>query len=194
MSYSTNLLLEKTSKSPDWKKFIYENPLSECTFREYNLTADWRRRHDMMTPLFVETVNSLNNDSSLYDFNTNSMTQQNQYGNNYLRATQAQSLQFQPTQEVTSKSMSRPFNWLTQSSLESFQPSLYGASFTESQSALLFSVNRKVDNQTKFTNQNDSEQDILRLRRKFVRDQSNEQQSRFFARKQVNLVNNMNKD
>ncbi len=188
MSYSTNLLLEKTSKSPDWKKFIYENPLSECTFREYNLTADWRRRHDMMTPLFVETVNSFNNDS-LYDFNSNSNMnqQQQQYGNNYLRATQVQSLQFQPTQEINSKSLIKPFNWLTQSSLDSFQPSLYGASFTESQSALLFSINRKVDSQNIVSNPRDSDQDILRLRRKFVRDQSNEQQSRFFARKQVKI-------
>ena len=60
LSYSTNLLLEKTSKSPDYNRLIYEQPLSQCTFREYNLTADWRRRHEMMTPLFVETVNSMN--------------------------------------------------------------------------------------------------------------------------------------
>lgn len=63
LSYATNLLLEKTSKSPDYNRLVYENPLSECTFREYNLSADWKRRHEMMTPLFVDTINSLNSAS-----------------------------------------------------------------------------------------------------------------------------------
>jgi DNA-dependent protein kinase catalytic subunit len=58
LSYATNLLLERTSKSPDYNRLVYENPLSECVFREYNLTADWRRRHEMMTPLFVDTLAS----------------------------------------------------------------------------------------------------------------------------------------
>lgn len=63
LSYATNLLLERTSKSPDYNRLIYESPLSECTFRDYNLTADWKRRHEMMTPLFVETISSLANSS-----------------------------------------------------------------------------------------------------------------------------------
>lgn len=33
LSYSTNLLLEMTSKSPDYQRQIFEHPLSECTFR-----------------------------------------------------------------------------------------------------------------------------------------------------------------
>lgn len=59
LSYATNLLLEKTSKSPDYNRLVYESPLSECTFREYNVSADWKRRHEIMTPLFVETINSI---------------------------------------------------------------------------------------------------------------------------------------
>lgn len=66
LSYSTNLLLEKTSKSPDFNRLIYENPLSECKFIEYNLTADWKRRHEMMTPLFVDTLNSMGNSMENY--------------------------------------------------------------------------------------------------------------------------------
>lgn len=65
LSYATNLLLERTSKSPDYNRLIYESPLSECTFRDYNLTADWKRRHEMMTPLFVDTLSSQNPSSSL---------------------------------------------------------------------------------------------------------------------------------
>ena len=32
LSYATNLLLEMTSKSPDYQKEIFEFPLSECKF------------------------------------------------------------------------------------------------------------------------------------------------------------------
>ena len=32
LSYATNLLLEMTSKSPDYQKEIFEYPLSECKF------------------------------------------------------------------------------------------------------------------------------------------------------------------
>ena len=85
LSYSTNLLLEKTSKSPDYNRLIYENPLSECVFREYNLSADWRRRNEIMTPLFAETV-------------TNSFIESVDFKPN-LRATQ-QTLQFEPTLKV----------------------------------------------------------------------------------------------
>ncbi len=33
LSYATSLLLEMTSKSPDYKREIFENPLSECRFQ-----------------------------------------------------------------------------------------------------------------------------------------------------------------
>ena len=33
LSYATNLLLEMTSKSPDYNKVIFEKPLSECKFQ-----------------------------------------------------------------------------------------------------------------------------------------------------------------
>ena len=98
LSYSTNLLLEKTSKSPDYNRLIYENPLSECTFREYNLTADWRRRHEMMTPLFVDTISSLSGDLSSEFFPSMAAASFNANNAN-LRATQQQSLQFQATQD-----------------------------------------------------------------------------------------------
>ena len=70
-------MLEKTSKSPDYNRLIYEHPLSECTFKEYNLTADWKRRHEMMTPLFVDTLSSMNN--SLME--TSTLGANNKYNN-----------------------------------------------------------------------------------------------------------------
>ena len=32
LSYATNLLLEMTSKSPDFNREVFEHPLSECKF------------------------------------------------------------------------------------------------------------------------------------------------------------------
>ncbi len=141
------------------------------------MTADWRRRHDMMTPLFVETINSAYSDQPL-DFYSAQTAGRNKSMevNNFLRATQTQSLQFQATQDIKI-----PYNWLNQTYMDTFKiGSSYGSLFSESQSALLFSVNRK----TVLSNEND--QEILRLRRKFVKDNTtSDQQNRFFARKQV---------
>jgi DNA-dependent protein kinase catalytic subunit len=187
LSYSTNLLLEKTSKSPDYNRFIYENPLSECTFREYNLSADWRRRHEMMTPLFVDTINSF---TDSYD-NTFGASANQSFAHN-LRATQQQSLQFQPTQEAGSGGAKTTYNWLTQSSVDTFQASFANYSFSESQSALLFNTGKKsaknVDSLTSNSNANESDQDILRLRRRFAKDKT-VAQHRFFARKQIDKKN-----
>ena len=178
--------MEKTSKDPDYNRYIYENPLSECVFREYNLSADWRRRHEMMTPLFIETVNSFT------DFNFNAA---NGFGvnatqdKNNLRATQQQSLQFQPTQEVGKSAIKMPYNWITQSSVDTLQSTLTSYSYGESQSSLLFSQNRRILNAKSVNSSDDNNssndvQDILRLRRRFAKDKTTEQ-SRFFARKQV---------
>jgi DNA-dependent protein kinase catalytic subunit len=190
LSYSTNLLLEKTSKSPDYNRLIYEQPLSQCTFREYNLTADWRRRHEMMTPLFVETVNSMNENMGTQSAGGGSsyqqlaLTQSANAGNMYLRATVQQSLQFQPTQEQAGRSA---YNWLTQSSVDTLQASL-SSSLSETQSALLFSSNNRRfganKNQTDPSGLLNSDQDILKLRKRFMRDKT-VAQNRFFARKQV---------
>lgn len=32
LSYSTNLILEQTSKSPDFNKVVFDNALSECNY------------------------------------------------------------------------------------------------------------------------------------------------------------------
>jgi DNA-dependent protein kinase catalytic subunit len=179
LSYSTNLLLEKTSNSPDYNRFIFDNPLNECNFREYNLTPDWRRRHEMMTPLFVESQLT---DTQAADYTANFFADNRQ---NLLRATQQSSLlQFQPTQDAfTSKKA--PYNWLTQSSLDTFQMNLLGSSLNESQSMLLFNTNKRNDTKsgTSSNSTDQTDQDIFRLRRRFLKDK--EAEIRFFARKQV---------
>ena len=39
LAYATNLLLEMTSRSPDYKRHIFEHPLSECTFKVFILAC-----------------------------------------------------------------------------------------------------------------------------------------------------------
>lgn len=182
LSYSTNLLLEKTSKSPDYNRLIYEQPLSQCTFKEYNLTADWRRRHEMMTPLFVETVNSLSEITGTQSGGEMVLKGSEQSLGMNLRATQ-QSLQFQPTQEIGKSA----YNWLTQSNVDTMQASLISSSLSETQSALLFTHGRKLTNKDQSGSGGlmmNSDDEILKLRKRFIKDKS-AAQSRFFARKQI---------
>ncbi|MEQ2187984.1 hypothetical protein GOODEAATRI_010274, partial [Goodea atripinnis] len=58
LSLATNLLLEMTSQSPDFKRNMFEYPLSECTFQDYVIDSNWRFRSTVMTPMFVETQSS----------------------------------------------------------------------------------------------------------------------------------------
>jgi DNA-dependent protein kinase catalytic subunit len=174
LSYSTNLLLEKTSKSPDYNRLIYENPLTECTFREYNLPVDWWRRHEVMTPLFVETLSTLE------------QTGDHTFNDYQLRATQQQSFQFQPTQDARG-----PYNWLTQSSLDTYQMNLISSSLTESQTTLLFNTGKKqqVASSTTTTDKSkdDSDRDIFRLRRRFLREDK-VAETKYHARRQVGNI------
>ena len=180
LSYSTNLLLEKTSKSPDYKRFIFDTPLMECTFREYNLPIDWWRRHEVMTPLFVETLSTYDhaNDGSINQSLGGGGTEAAGY---QLRATQQQSLQFQPTQEAKG-----PYNWLTQSSLDTYQVNLMASSLSESQTTLLFNTNKKqaIDSGSKGEQLDNTNRDIFRLRRRFLREDKIAE-TKYHARKQV---------
>ncbi|XP_074649158.1 DNA-dependent protein kinase catalytic subunit-like [Tubulanus polymorphus] len=199
LSYATNLLLEMTSKSPDYNREIFEHPLSECRFEDYNVHSSWRQRHATMTPLFVETQASQpgSSQSSLDD----SMAEGG------VRATQDVN-QFTQTQAAGSKA---PYNWLTQSSLDTFaDQSLFAGTqqTTETQSALMFRVGKPPKTQQsrkymkpirpsfgRIQDQNGQNKDgsgdagddveLLRLRRRFLKNKASEQN--YFARKQARL-------
>lgn len=115
-------------------------------------------------------------------------------------------MQFQATQDVASglagnKQAPGAYNWLTQSSMDTFQSSLFSGTLAETQSALLFSnsgrnhpnANRSSKDPSSSSSADggssqssgDIDRDIYRLRRRFVKDLSTTAQSRFFARKQV---------
>lgn len=122
---------------------------------------------------------------------------------NYLRATQQNSmLQFQATQMDVSSgdktvakavAATKAYNWLTQSSMDTLQSSLFSGTLSETQSALLFSApsstrrttGAATDDSKSSSSGDDTDRDIYRLRRRFVKDVSATAQSRFFARKQV---------
>ncbi|CAI8051260.1 DNA-dependent protein kinase catalytic subunit [Geodia barretti] len=90
---STNLLLELTSRSPDYDRSIFDQPLSDCKFEEYKgIDLSWQQRYSQMTPLFAATLSSQTGQT------------QTDYGGTVgsigavgLRATQ-RSVEFTPTQ------------------------------------------------------------------------------------------------
>ncbi|XP_068603907.1 DNA-dependent protein kinase catalytic subunit [Brachionichthys hirsutus] len=193
LSLATNLLLEMTSRSPDFKRNIFEYPLSECTFQDYVIDSNWRFRSTVMTPMFVETLSSQSPESS--------PAAQSGALEGKLRATQT-SLEFSQTQTAGRRTA---YNWLTGSSIDTLAEYTPGS---ESLSSLLifdkkperkaaarkpvgegFGVRRltaatdEVDSRTR--EQNEQRRNILRLRRRFLKDQ--EKVSLNYAQKEIQL-------
>ncbi|XP_071387705.1 DNA-dependent protein kinase catalytic subunit [Centroberyx affinis] len=190
LSLATNLLLEMTSQSPDFTRNMFEYPLSECTFQDYVIDSNWRLRSTVMTPMFVETQSSQGPESPAA---TQTGTMKGQ-----LRATQT--LEFTQTQTAGRRTA---YNWLTGSSVDTLAEYTLGS---ESESSLLvfgkkaerqaaarrptgegFGVRRlaappdEVDSRSRA--ESERRADILRLRRRFLKDQ--EKVSMSFARKEI---------
>ncbi|CAG5895668.1 unnamed protein product [Menidia menidia] len=211
LSLATNLMLEMTSQSPDFKRNMFEFPLSECTFQvgarfsdvepkkksyleltaepnvlrspfspqDYVIDSNWRLRSTVMTPMFVETQSSQAPESLAA---SGSVAMKGK-----LRATQT-SLEFSQTQAPGRRTA---YNWLTGSSVDTLAEYSLGS---ESLSSLLvfdkkaerptsarrpvgegFGLRRltastdEVDSRTRAENERRS--NILRLRRRFLKDQ-----------------------
>uniref|UniRef100_A0A3B4GTT0 DNA-dependent protein kinase catalytic subunit n=1 Tax=Pundamilia nyererei TaxID=303518 RepID=A0A3B4GTT0_9CICH len=190
LSLATNLLLEMTSQSPDFKRNMFEYPLSECTFQDYVIDSNWRFRSTVMTPMFVETLSSQGPESVA--------ASQSGAMKGKLRATQT-SLEFSQTQTQGRRTA---YNWLTGSSVDTLAEYSLGS---ESMSSLLvfdkkaerrtaarrpigegFGLRRltastdEVDSRTRV---NEQRANILRLRRRFLKDQ--EKVSLGFAKKEI---------
>ncbi|CAJ0950896.1 unnamed protein product, partial [Ranitomeya imitator] len=197
LSLATNLLLEMTSKSPDYVRQMFEHPLSECMFQDYTVDSNWRYRSTILTPMFVETQAS----QGSYRSRTQSFPEGREPEGGQLRATQ-QHYQFTPTQNMGGRSS---FNWLTGNTMDTMGS--YSADSSESlSSALLFTSKRngksqrgpfkplgpnfgkrrlglpgdETDSKAKGI---EERSDILRLRRRFLKDQ--EKLSIIYARKGV---------
>ncbi len=93
--------------------------------------------------------------------------------------TQQSSLQFQATQELGAGLSGQrvAYNWLTQASVDTFRDVGRGAGSAETQTTLLGGGGGRVMSLA-------AEQDVMRLRRRFLRDRSSGQ-VKFHARKQV---------
>ncbi|KAM3927958.1 DNA-dependent protein kinase catalytic subunit [Leptodactylus fuscus] len=195
LSLATNLLLEMTSRSPDYVRQMFEHPLSECMFQDYTVDSNWRYRSTIHTPMFVETQAS----QSIYRSKTQSSLESPEAEGGQLRATQ-QHYQFTPTQNIGGRSS---FNWLTGSTLDTLGS--YSADSSESLSSTLLFTSRRgektqrgssrpigpnfgkqrlrlpgdeTDSKTKGIGERS---DILRLRRRFLKDQ--EKLNIIYARK-----------
>nr|XP_018666849.1 DNA-dependent protein kinase catalytic subunit isoform X1 [Ciona intestinalis] len=101
---AVGLILQSTSLSPDFDRAIFDLPLSECVFQEYEIDNSWRHQYASLVPMFVETLGNSSGD----------VTSRKQNPNRIL-ATQ-QDLQFTATVEGGKSS----YNWMTGSSLDTF--------------------------------------------------------------------------
>uniref|UniRef100_A0A131YHX4 DNA-dependent protein kinase catalytic subunit n=1 Tax=Rhipicephalus appendiculatus TaxID=34631 RepID=A0A131YHX4_RHIAP len=164
LSSSTFLLLELTSRSPDYDRKVFQHPLSDCTFVDYAVTGSWRRRHAAMTPLFAETLSFSQTQSttSTQSSTTDGDTSQR------LRATQA-TVQFTPTQQTGTSGESNTYNWLTQSTHEPTLP-IEERKQPRSATILQLSPNKAAD--PKHGGSTIEKADNLRhLRKRFLRDE-----------------------
>ncbi|XP_032697087.1 DNA-dependent protein kinase catalytic subunit isoform X3 [Lontra canadensis] len=199
LSLATDFLLEMTSMSPDYPNPVFEHPLSECEFQEYTIDSDWRFRSTIFTPMFIETQAS---QSALQTRTQEGSLLAQGVMARQIRATQQQ-YDFTPTQTADGRSS---FNWLTGSSIDPLMDYTVSSSSDSSSSSLLFAHKRsekfqraplksvgpdfgkkrlglpgdEVDNKTKGI---DNRTEILRLRRRFIKDQ--EKLSLIYARKGI---------
>ncbi|KAH7949250.1 hypothetical protein HPB49_006638 [Dermacentor silvarum] len=161
LSSATFLLLELTSRSPDYDRKVFQHPLSDCTFVDYTVTGSWRRRHAAMTPLFAETLSFSQTQSSTSS--TQSSTADGATSQK-LRATQA-TLQFTPTQQAGEAST---YSWLTQSTHE---PSLPAQQKQQRSTTILQLSPGRADPNGKHGATATERVDSLRLlKRRFLRD------------------------
>uniref|UniRef100_W5KIE9 DNA-dependent protein kinase catalytic subunit n=1 Tax=Astyanax mexicanus TaxID=7994 RepID=W5KIE9_ASTMX len=197
LSLATDLLLEMTSQSPDYTRDMFEFPLSECKFQDYTIDSNWRLRSTVLTPMFMETQATQATGTQGAD------SAKSQAGSmkGQIRATQA-SLEFSQTQAPGAGRRSA-YNWLTGSSVDTLAD--YSLS-SDSLSSLLVFEKKRAERPQSFravgpgfgsrrlaapTDETDSRSaadrekraDILRLRRRFLKDK--EKESVKFAKREI---------
>ncbi|CAF3651048.1 unnamed protein product [Rotaria socialis] len=212
LNYCTNFLLERTTHSPDYNHFIFENPLDKCLFQEFPLACNWRQRHHTyMMPLFTLQSQSMIDPSvstatnlmtmdpvqfmqTLSDNNNNPDQQQSTTNSPSPMILQTQEMsgrqQFLPTQMLDNNNGS--YNWLKQTStldsINTFALPTLGTQ-TKKTTSLIVDVDNtnkkpKINAQSNTQNQYDEQDDdIFRLKRRFLKD-SGQLHAAYFARRQ----------
>ncbi|XP_065180580.1 DNA-dependent protein kinase catalytic subunit-like [Sycon ciliatum] len=120
LSCATNLLLELTSRSPDFDRPMFDFPLAECRFEDARtLNLSWQHRHLLMTPMFAASQSQmLGGGAGATLSGTLGAWMPGQ-----LRQTQA--LAFTPTQDMAASQ--REYSWLTPLAQSQDVSSLSGA-------------------------------------------------------------------
>ncbi|KAK9971873.1 hypothetical protein ABG768_025216 [Culter alburnus] len=198
LSLATDLLLEMTSHSPDFTRNMFEFPLSECKFQDYTIDSNWRLRSTVLTPMFMETQATQGSGAQGPEAaGSQAATMRGQ-----IRATQT-SLEFSQTLAPGAGRRSA-YNWLTGSSVDTLAD--YSLSSDSLSSLLVFEKKRSERPQaawravgpgfgskrlTSGSDETDSRSaaererraDILRLRRRFLKDK--EKENIRFAKKEI---------
>ncbi|GFQ67398.1 DNA-dependent protein kinase catalytic subunit [Trichonephila clavata] len=186
LQYATFLLLERTSHSPDFKRKIFEHPLSKCNFQAYQIQTSWRKRHMVMSPLFTESVSATYSSFMSLDPYTSSTLGQDLQ----IKATQ-QNAAFPETMEVDEDLRKQgTYNWLTERtdtfSLQDFSfDSGYSSVNSMSKSV---TVNKSIKLFPKTVQAKDEEKverksSAWMLRRRFYKDKSKDSDT--FARQEL---------
>ncbi|XP_056317923.1 DNA-dependent protein kinase catalytic subunit [Danio aesculapii] len=193
LSLATDLLLEMTSQSPDYTRNMFEFPLSECKFQDYTIDSNWRMRSTVLTPMFMETQATQGAEAA----GSQAATVRGQ-----IRATQT-SLEFSQTLAPGAGRRSA-YNWLTGSSVDTLAD--YSLSSDSLSSLLVFDKKRSErpqaawravgagfgskrltaasdDTDSRTAAERERRADILRLRRRFLKDK--EKESMKFAKKEI---------
>ncbi|XP_042616499.1 DNA-dependent protein kinase catalytic subunit-like isoform X2 [Cyprinus carpio] len=199
LSLATDLLLEMTSRSPKYTHNIFDFPLSECKFQDYAIDSNWRLRSTVLTPMFLETQATQGSGTQGSEAaGSQAATMRAQ-----IRATQT-SLEFSQTLAPGSGRRSA-YNWLTRSSVDTLAD--YSLSSDSLSSLLVFEKKKRSERPqaawravgagfgskrlTAASDETDSRSaaererhaDILRLRRRFIKDKRTENNK--FAKKEI---------
>uniref|UniRef100_A0A9J8AJD6 DNA-dependent protein kinase catalytic subunit n=1 Tax=Cyprinus carpio carpio TaxID=630221 RepID=A0A9J8AJD6_CYPCA len=186
LSLATDLLLEMTSRSPDYTLNIFEFPLSECKFQDYAIDSNWRLRSTVLTPMFMETQATQGS------------------GTQGLEAagSQAATVSFAVIITICFSGRRSAYNWLTGSNVDTLAD--YSLSSDTLSSLLVFEKKRSerpqaawravgagfgskrltaASDETDSRTERERRADILRLRKRFLKDK--EKESIRFAKKEI---------
>ncbi|ESO12540.1 hypothetical protein HELRODRAFT_159097 [Helobdella robusta] len=185
LTYACDFLMELTSWSSEFNKELFDMPLSECIFQFLNgrdntilltmqdvqIHSDWRERHSMMTPLFVETQMSISTPSLSSSSSSLPVGQ--------VRITQAPSA----FDSIQSQSNNPTFDWLTQ---ESIDVSALTATARSSSSLLFSRTSHQVRLQSSAEPDREVFDDVKKLRRRFQK-YSDQEENLYFIKKATKM-------
>ena len=196
LNYSTNFLLERTTHNPDYNRFLFENPLDKCSFLEFPLECNWRQRHhSFMTPLFTlqssqaTTIDPMNPQQIILDPVHFMQTLSEEKNPNPVVSTASMLLQtqemnnrqeFVPTQMLENNAN---YNWLKQTNTFDTSSTFVLPTLSTQTKKTSLMVNVEKSSSKGKTVDESEEEDIFRLRRRFLKDTG--KLHRYFARKQT---------